>query len=86
MVDFRDRKSVTTRNAILRVDPGLPAGSYLFELTVVDGDGNRSKPMRLNVEIVERGTVFDPRLVTPISPVPAGPVPIGPRPIIRGPN
>lgn len=56
MVDFRDRQKIRTRKAVIRVDPGLPAGRYLFRLTVVDDQGNVSKPAPLKVEIV-RGPV-----------------------------
>ena len=89
MVDFRDKKRFETKASVLKVDAGLPAGRYGFQLTVVDSDGNKSKPMRLNVEVVTRGPIIDPRLVTPISPLPIDPLPIrpiGPTPFIRGSN
>jgi hypothetical protein len=87
MVDFRDKKRFETKLPLLQVDAGLPAGRYAFQLTVVDSNGNTSKPMRLNVEVVARGRIIDPRLVTPISPLPIQPVgPIRLTPIIRGPN
>jgi hypothetical protein len=87
MVDFRDKKRFLTKVPSLQVDAGLPAGRYVFQLTVVDSSGNTSKPMRLKVEVVARGPIIDPRLVTPITPVRIQPVrPIGPTPIIRGPN
>ena len=86
MVDFRDKKRFETKLPELQVDVGLPAGRYAFQLTVVDSNGNKSKPMRLNVEVVAR-VIIDPRLVSPISPLPIQPVRlISPTPIIRGPN
>lgn len=87
MVDFREKKRFETTESVLKVDAGLPAGRYAFQLTVEDNNGNRSKPMRLNIEVVRRLPIFDPRLVTPISPLPIEPVrPIGPTPIIRDRN
>jgi hypothetical protein len=87
MVDFRDKQRFETKVPVLQVDAGLPAGRYAFQLTVVDSNGNTSKPMRLNVEVITRGQIIDPRLVTPISPLPIQPVrPIRPTPTIRGPN
>ena len=87
MVDFRDKKRFETRFAVLKVDAGLAAGRYVFQLTVIDSNGNQSKPMRMNVEVVARRRIIDPRLVTPIRPLLLEPIlPIGPRPIIRDPN
>ncbi len=87
MVDFRDKKRFVTKAPLLQVDAGLPVGRYAFQLTVVDSNGNTSKPMRLKVEVVARGRITDPRLGTPISPLRIQPVrPIRPTPIIRGPN
>ena len=73
MVDFRDKKRFETKASLLKVDAGLPAGLYAFQLTVVDNNGNRSKPMRLNVEVVARGPIIDPRLVAPIPQLPVDP-------------
>ena len=85
MADFRDQKKFATREPFIRVDPGLPVGRYRFQLTVVDSDGRRSKPALVNVEIVDRPTLPDPRLVDPITREPVLPVrPIGPlTPVIR---
>ncbi len=79
MVNFRDVKRVETKDASIVVDAGLPAGRYVFQLTVIDEVGNQSKLARINVEIVRRLVITDPRLVTPVIPSPIGPVtPIGP--------
>ncbi len=83
MVDFRDNKRVETKDASIRVDPGLPVGRYVFQLTAFDEDGNASKPARINVEIVDRLVVIDPRLITPDIRLPIGPItPISPLRII----
>ncbi|NNE64859.1 MAG: hypothetical protein HKN34_12300 [Gammaproteobacteria bacterium] len=84
MVDFRDKKRVATRDASIRVDPGLPAGRYVFQLTAVDAAGTRSKPARIRVEVVDRLVVTtDPRLVNPDLRSPIEPIiPIAPVRII----
>ncbi len=51
MVDFRKSKRVTTPKPFIKVNAGLPAGRYIFQLTVVDGAGNKSKPARIKIEI-----------------------------------
>ena len=71
MVDFVAKKSITTKEPMLTVDPGLPEGIYTFQLIVVDNSGNQSKPAEIEVTIT-KPTV--PR--TPLSPV---------TPIIRSP-
>jgi hypothetical protein len=53
-VDFRDSESVETTEAVIKVDAGLPAGSYVVKLTVIDENGNKSKPARINLKITKR--------------------------------
>ncbi|MCP4378554.1 MAG: hypothetical protein GY794_20555 [bacterium] len=74
MVDFREIKRVESRDASIKVDPGLPAGRYVFLLTIFDEAGNQSKPARINVEVVRQRVVIDPRLVNPDIRTPIGPV------------
>ena len=54
MVDFRNLKRVETTKAVIKVDAGLPAGKYIFQLTVIDEHGNKSKPARVNLNITRR--------------------------------
>lgn len=53
-MDFRDSKSVETTEAVIKVDAGLPAGSYVVQLTVTDENGNKSKSARINLKIANR--------------------------------
>lgn len=61
MADFRHGKVFETTEALLRVDAGLPVGRYVFQLTVIDRDGNQSKPAKLDLEVIRNTTVTDPR-------------------------
>jgi hypothetical protein len=79
MPDFRDRQKFKTSEPFIRVDAGLPVGRYQFQLTVVDDQGNSSKPALLNLEIIEGPRLPDPRLVDPIVREPVAPIsPISP--------
>lgn len=68
-MDFRDSKSAETTEAVIKVDAGLPAGSYIVQLTVIDENGNKSKPARINLKITKRfvGPVR-PRRRDPLQP------------------
>jgi hypothetical protein len=83
MPDFRTTKRLETRDPQIKVDPGLPVGRYIFQLTVTDQQGNVSRPAKLGVEIVERRTIRDPTLRDPRLTEPVIPTPI--TPIIRRP-
>lgn len=74
MVDFRDKKRFETTKSAIQVDPGLPEGKYLFQLTVVDDQGNRSQPAKLSLQIIRGPVVPDPRLVDPIIRQPITPI------------
>ena len=54
MVDFQNSKRVETTEAIIKVDAGLPAGRYVFQLIVIDESGNKSKPARINLKVTKR--------------------------------
>ena len=54
MVDFRSKRRVETTDATIRVDAGLPFGRYIFELSVIDAHGNKSKAARVNLRITRR--------------------------------
>jgi len=54
MVDFRSTRRVETAKAAIKVDAGLPVGNYVFQLTVIDENGNKSKPARVNLKITRR--------------------------------
>lgn len=79
MPDFSNTKRVETRDPLISVDPGMPVGRYIFQLTVTDQQGNVSKPAKLGVEIVDgpgiRDPILrDPRLTDPIIPTPITPI------------
>ena len=74
MADFRRQKQFTTREPLLKVDGGLPAGTYVFALQVEDEHGNRSNVDRVKVRIVEDRI--------PVSPIDADDLRID-RPVLR---
>lgn len=70
MARFAPNQTVTTRTPTVSVDAGLPAGTHIFQLVVVDDAGNRSAPARFTVEIsrtVSDGTITDGTVRRPIS-------------------
>lgn len=66
MADFRLTKVVRTKKPFVKVEAGLPAGTHRFQLTVVDSQGNQSKPAEVVVKIVEQRTPREP--ITPVTP------------------
>ena len=54
MAKFQSRRQVTTRKPVIRVNAGLPAGTYRFRLVMVGINGKRSKPTFVNVRIVKK--------------------------------
>jgi hypothetical protein len=52
MADFRRSRTFKTREPLLKVDPGLPVGTYVFRLEVEDQNGNRSRAARIKMKIV----------------------------------
>ena len=70
MADFRRTKTVTTKNPLVKVEAGLPAGKHRFQLIVTDNQGNQSRPAELVVEIREpRSPVLPITPITPVTPV-----------------
>jgi len=51
MASFIPRRKYSTIKPALKVEPGLPAGTYRFELVVTDENGNQSKGSRQIVKI-----------------------------------
>jgi uncharacterized protein (DUF2141 family) len=51
MADFSRNRRIITREPIIKVDAGLPAGRYAVALTVIDSAGNVSKPAKITIEI-----------------------------------
>lgn len=51
MADFVDKKTVVTRKPQIVVEPGLPPGDYVFEMTAVTVEGVELKPLRIKVAI-----------------------------------
>jgi len=71
MADFKQRRTFKSRGPQLKVDAGLPVGTYLFQLEVVDQNGNRSQAAQVRVKIVAtRGPLrpggSDPVIVRPV--------------------
>jgi hypothetical protein len=84
MVDFTRATRVETDEPVIKVDPGLKEGRYVFQLTVIDQAGNKSRPAQMKVEIKRDVIVFDPRLVDPVTREPVLTEPIILRdPVIR---
>lgn len=77
-VDFTRRRRYTTRKATIAVAPTLPVGAHIFELVVEDDSGNRSRPVRVKVEVLPV-LVVDPR----DGPLRPGPIRVIRPPIIR---
>ncbi len=53
MANFRRCRKFKSRVPQLKVDAGLPVGTYVFQLEVDDQNNNRSKAARVKVKIVE---------------------------------
>jgi len=70
MAVFKPGVPIETRESVVRVDPGLAPGRYLFTLVVTDVTGNRSEPSQVVVTVPQR--------TGPITGPVIGPV-IGPR-------
>lgn len=54
MAQFRLNQPIETREATVVVDAGLAPGTYRFQLVVVDGAGNESRPTVAVLVISER--------------------------------
>ncbi len=79
MVDFTRTIRVETEEPVIKVDPGLKEGRYVFQLTVIDQDGNKSRPAQITVVVKRDIVIIDPRLIDPIIREPIIPI----DPIIR---
>jgi hypothetical protein len=72
MADFRQKKRFSSKLPQLTVAAGLPPGRYVFQLEVEDQSGNKSRPARVQINIVASidtpGTGGSgPIVVTPIT-------------------
>lgn len=56
MAVFKPGVPIETRESVVKVDPGLAPGRYLFTLVVTDTSGNRSEPSQVVVTVLQRGT------------------------------
>jgi hypothetical protein len=69
-VKFELNKPFISREPLVDVDPGLPAGAYHFRLVVVNDRDVRSKPTEAIVivgnRLVAPPFVLNPGLITPI--------------------
>ena len=66
MADFITNKRIETVESFIAIDAGLPVGRYIFQLTVVDSNGNISKPSQIQVQII-RPLIIGPVIAEPIS-------------------
>ncbi|GAB4191755.1 MAG: hypothetical protein OHK0022_05650 [Roseiflexaceae bacterium] len=53
MPDFEQEPTVKTSEGAVLVAAGLKPGRYLFELVIVDDEGNPSEPDRQVVEVLD---------------------------------
>jgi hypothetical protein len=67
MARFVVNTPITTREATVVVDAGLPIGVHRFRLEVIDAAGNRSRPSDAIVQV--QRIVVGPVIPTPIDPV-----------------
>ena len=70
MARFEVRTPITTRDPTITVDAGLAIGRHRFRLEVIDGDGHRSAPDEVVVEV--QRIVVNP-----------GPIVVNPGPVIN---
>ena len=73
MARFVVGQPITTTVPIIDVDPGLPVGSHRFQLEVVDGDRNVSRPDVVDVVIVDFRIPI-PRFPTDTILIPTDPI------------
>jgi hypothetical protein len=74
MAKFVLGRSLTTREAAIVVDAGLPAGTHRFQLVVVNAGGVKSAPDE--VRVLVQAAPFTPDIrTTPVQPV----TPVRPR-------
>jgi len=66
MANFLNKKRFKTKKSTISVAAGLPAGKYIFQLTVIDNDGNISQPAQLKVEIVRSPIITEPVITGPV--------------------
>ena len=53
MADFTQQQEFKTKESRIPVDNTLKPGVYIFQLVVVDQDGNASKPVQIKVVVVK---------------------------------
>ena len=51
MANFVDKKTVVTRKPQILVEPGLPPGEYVFEMTAITAEGVELAPLQIKVTI-----------------------------------
>jgi len=87
MTVFTLQKAIITDTPIIKVDAGLKAGSYRFQLVVIDNEGNVSIPDERQVEIVQPqlNPIIDPPILVrpPIFRPPIDPTIVVSPPIFR---
>lgn len=54
VVDFRRKPVFGTNSPLLKVDAGLPAGTYVFQLEVKNQSGNWSSAARIRLSIIQK--------------------------------
>ena len=73
---FVPNQPIETRTPAVVVDAGLPVGSHVFRLEVVNARGQRSQPVEVTVTIVRLTPPIPPIIPIP-PPTPIGRPPIG---------
>lgn len=68
MARFVVGRPLTTREPVIEVDAGLPAGVHRFQLVVVNAAGVRSAPDEVLVQVLATPVLPNIR-TTPLSPV-----------------
>lgn len=68
MTTFVPKQPVSTRESVVTVDAGLPAGVHRFQLVVVDAAGLKSAPVTVDVRI-QRLVIGEPVIVDPRPPI-----------------
>lgn len=71
MAKFTIGKPITTGTPSVVVDAGLALGLHRFSLSVVDADGNTSKPDAVVVEVQRIRPIPTPVIRTPVRAKPS---------------
>ncbi|MBX3081432.1 MAG: hypothetical protein KF716_07325 [Anaerolineae bacterium] len=68
MAKFKPGEPIVTEEPFILVDAGLKPGRYVFQLVVVDDEGNESAPDRVQIVVSDRQSVTPTIIVDPTLP------------------